>query len=239
MTDRVFCHLGHFLPFANNPKNQNFEKMKKNLEILSFYTWVPQTTSYEICFLRYGVQQTIFLSFWAITLLMTQKLKFAKNIKKSWRYYLFTHVYHKLRSYDGWFLRYKVQCNRVFFFILGHFLLFDSPNNPKNQNFEKNFKKPGDVIILHLRITNDNHKMYEIWSVTNRIFCLFAPFSPFSPTNNPKNQNFDKTKKIYGDIIFLNLCTTNDNHVIRDSSDMGLAERIFCHFELFFALLPS
>ena len=107
------------------------------------------------------------------------------------------------------------------------------------QNFEKNFKKPGDVIILHLRITNDNHKMYEIWSVTNRIFCHFAPFSPFSPTNNPKNQNFDKTKKMHGDIIFLNLCTTNDNHVIRDSSDMGLAERIFCHFELFFALLPS
>ena len=35
-TDRIFCHLEHFLPFAplppsppNNPKNQNFEKMKK------------------------------------------------------------------------------------------------------------------------------------------------------------------------------------------------------------------
>ena len=134
----------------------------------------------------------------------------------------------------------NIRCGATeFFFILGHFLLFDPPNNPKNQNFEKRFKKPGDVIILHLRITNDNHKMYEIWSVTNRIFCHFAPFSPFSPTNNPKNQNFDKTKKMHGDIIFLNLCTTNDNHVIRDSSDMGLAERIFCHFELFFALLPS
>ena len=121
----VFCHLDHFLPFdsANNPKNQNFEKMKKNLELLSFYTWVPQTTSNEICFLRYGVQQTIFLSFWAITLLMTQKLKFAKNIKKSWRYHLFTHVYHKLGSYDGLFLRYKVRCNRVFF----HFGPFFAP----------------------------------------------------------------------------------------------------------------
>ena len=79
----------------------------------------------------------------------------------------------------------NIRCGATeFFFILGHFLLFDPPNNPKNQNFEKRFKKPGDV-------------------------------------------------------IFLNLCTTNDNHVIRDSSDMGLAERIFCHFELFFALLPS
>ena len=29
--DRIFCHLDHFLSFSptNNPKNQNFEKMKK------------------------------------------------------------------------------------------------------------------------------------------------------------------------------------------------------------------
>ena len=36
-----FVFLGHFLPFysTNNPKNQNFEKMKKkHLKILSFYT---------------------------------------------------------------------------------------------------------------------------------------------------------------------------------------------------------
>ena len=31
--DRVFCHFGSFFPFdpPNNPKNQNFEKMKKTL----------------------------------------------------------------------------------------------------------------------------------------------------------------------------------------------------------------
>ena len=36
--------LGHFLPFypTNNPKNQNFEKMKKRLKISSFYTNVPK-----------------------------------------------------------------------------------------------------------------------------------------------------------------------------------------------------
>ena len=35
--------LDCFLPFypPNNPKNQNFEKMKKSLGILSFYTYVP------------------------------------------------------------------------------------------------------------------------------------------------------------------------------------------------------
>ena len=38
-----FVILDCFLPFyfPNNPKNQNFEKLKKTLEILSFYTCVP------------------------------------------------------------------------------------------------------------------------------------------------------------------------------------------------------
>ena len=38
--------MGHFLPFdsPNNHKNQNFEKIEKPLEILSFYTCQPQMT---------------------------------------------------------------------------------------------------------------------------------------------------------------------------------------------------
>ena len=35
------------------------------------------------------------------------------------------------------------------------------PNNPKNQNFEKMKKIPGDVTILDMRTTNDNHMMYD------------------------------------------------------------------------------
>ena len=39
-----FCHFGPFFPFdpPNNLKNQNFEEIKKSLEILSFYTSIPQ-----------------------------------------------------------------------------------------------------------------------------------------------------------------------------------------------------
>ena len=37
MQQNFFVILGHFLPFyPNNPKNQNFEKMKKSLETSSF-----------------------------------------------------------------------------------------------------------------------------------------------------------------------------------------------------------
>ena len=46
------------------------------------------------------------------------------------------------------------------FYHFGPFLPFDPPNNPKNQNFEKMRKTPGDIIILHLCTTNDHHMMY-------------------------------------------------------------------------------
>ena len=75
-----------------------------------------------------------------------------------------------------------------FFVILGHLLPFDPPNNPKDQNFEKIKKLPGNIIILHLCATNDDHMMYDSWDMEcNRqkffsFWTLFCPFSPPSPT---------------------------------------------------------
>ena len=34
------------------------------------------------------------------------------------------------------------------------------PNNPKNQNFGKMKKLPGDIITLHMCTINDNYIMY-------------------------------------------------------------------------------
>ena len=73
-----------------------------------------------------------------------------------------------------------------FFIILGHFSPTDPPNNPKNQNFEKMEKTPGDIIILHLCTTNDNHMMHHSSDIEcNRqnflsfwtIFCSFNPLT--------------------------------------------------------------
>ena len=47
-----------------------------------------------------------------------------------------------------------------FFVILEHFLSFDPPMDPENQNFEKMKKRPGDIIILHKSTINDNHMIY-------------------------------------------------------------------------------
>ena len=48
----------------------------------------------------------------------------------------------------------------LFLVILGHFLHFNPPKNPKNQDFEKMKTTPGDIIILHMCTINDHHMMY-------------------------------------------------------------------------------
>ena len=83
--------------------------------------------------------------------------------------------------------------------ILGHFLLFDPPNNLKNQSFEKMKNTPGDIIILHcVRTKSNNHMIYDSWNMErNRQNCLsfWAIFLPFYFPNNLENQNLKKWKK--------------------------------------------
>ena len=57
----------------------------------------------------------------------------------------------------------------------------------------------------------------EIWSATDIIFCHFGHFLPFYPTNNPKNQYFEKMKKISRDIIMLHMCTINKKDMMYGS----------------------
>ena len=57
----------------------------------------------------------------------------------------------------------------------------------------------------------------EIWSRTDRIVCHFGPFFALLAPNNQKNQNFEKMKKMPGDIIILHMCTVNDNHMMYGS----------------------
>ena len=91
-----------------------------------------------------------------------RKLKFAKYVENTWRY-PFTHVYNTLRSYDAWFLRYKVQ--RTKFCHFGSFFALWPSQQPKKSKILKKLKKkrPRDIIMLHLCIINDNHIMYGSW----------------------------------------------------------------------------
>ena len=111
----------------------------------------------------------------------------------TWRYYPFIHVYHKSRSYDVWFLRYKEQ--RTVFCHFEPFLPFDPPNNPKNQDFEKIKKTPGNIIILHLYTTNNDHMTYGSWYIKHERQNFLSSWTIFCPPNNLENQNFEKWKK--------------------------------------------
>ena len=119
--------LDHFSPSypPSNPKNQNFERIKRASANVIFYTHVPRTTIiWCTCSLR--------------------------------------------------------------------------------QNLEKMKKTPGDIIILHLCKTNDDHMTHGSWDMERDrhiFFFHFGPFLPCSSRNNPKNQNFEEWKK-YQEISF-------------------------------------
>ena len=141
-TDRIFVILDHFLPFylANNKKNQNFEKLKKN----------------------------------------------------SWRYYHFTYAYHKWQLYNIWLLRYGAW-QTEFFVIVDYFLPFCLHKNLKNEEFEKNEKTPGNIIIWHKCTKNQDHMLHCSWDTTcdvcNSYFLFCAIFCPFTPLT-PKKSKF-------------------------------------------------
>ena len=60
-----FVILSHSLPFypTSNPKNENFEKMKKSLEISSFYTSAPKIMI--ICYTFTEIRCVTYFSFWS------------------------------------------------------------------------------------------------------------------------------------------------------------------------------
>ena len=110
-TDKIFCHLAHFLPFypRNSLKNQNFEKMEITSGDIIILHKCIKNQDHVILFLRYGTWQMElllfsldFLPFYPLTV---QKSKLKKNEKNFWRHDHFTYVYQKLWSDDVRFLR--------------------------------------------------------------------------------------------------------------------------------------
>ena len=131
------------------------------------------------------------------------KSKFWKNEKKSWRYYHFTHVYHKWQSHDIWFLRYEAW-QTEFFVILDRFLSFYPSNNTKNQNFEK--LKKNTSRYHHFTQVYQKSWSYAIPFLRYGAYFLFwAIFCHFTSQTawKIKIKKKKKKKKRLGDIIIL------------------------------------
>ena len=176
--------------------------------------------SYDVWFLRYGVHRTEFfvildhfLPFYSPN--NPKKSKFLKNKKIAWRYYHFTDVSYKCQSHDAWFLRYGAWWTE-FFIILGNFLHFYLPNNPKNQNFEKN----ENTTWRYYQFPHVYHKWksYDVWFLRYGVcdgqnFLSFSTvFCPFTPLTTWKIKILKIWKKMPKYIINLHMCTINDNY---------------------------
>ena len=150
-----------------------------------------KSKSYDICFWDMQSDRNFchFGSFFALLSLKVTVLKILENV---WRYYPFTHLYHKWRSYDVWFLKKKVQ-QTEFWVIWGYFCSIASLTIHKIEILKK---KPGDIIILHVYHKWPSYEWLFLRYGAGQIKCfvILYHFLPFYYTNL-ENQNFEKMKK--------------------------------------------
>ena len=109
--------------------------------------------------------------------------------------------------------------------------------NKNNKKIKKNTWRYHYFISVHQQTSwyDLQFLRYRVWQTEIGKYGSFFPLPPKSQ----KNQNFEKMKNIAGDIIILYKCTKNHNHMRYSSCEIwSETDRIFCHFGLFFALLP-
>ena len=121
---------------------------------------------------------------------------------------------------------------------MGYFLHFYCPNSPKNQNFEKMNKTPGDIIILHMCTKNHDQIIYSSWNMVHdrcNYFSFWVIYCPFTPLTARKIKILKKWKKcleissFYVHAPKINRCTVPQIWCMTDV--------IICHVGSFFALL--
>ena len=117
-----------------------------------------------------------------------------------------------------------IVCDRMKLVIMGYCLPIYplTPKNQKKQNFEKMKQITRDIIILHACTKKLNHMRYGSKDTEwNRFFLSFWHiFLLFYLPNNLENQNFEKMKKLYGDVIILHLSNKNHYHIMYASWHM-------------------
>ena len=130
----------------------------------------------------------------------TQKFKILEKWKKIPGYIILLHmctIRDNRMMYGSWDMKRDGQ-NFLSFWTV--FLPFYPPNNSKNQNFEKLKKTPGDIIILHMCTTNENHMVNGSWYIKRdgQIFLSFwTIFSPFTSLKSQKMKILEKWKNTW------------------------------------------
>ena len=122
--------------------------------------------------------------------------------------------------------------------IFCHFGQFFAPNNPKNQNFEKMKKEPGDIIIFK----NHDHMLHCSWDtmhdIRNFYFSFWAIFCPFTPLTTQKINILKEWKK-HLDISSFYTSAPKIMIICYTGPEIWcVTDVIIFHFGPYFALLP-
>ena len=95
------------------------------------------------------------------------------------------------------YISWDIEQNILKLVILGQFLPFYSPKNPKNQNFEKwkNLLEISSFYKCVPKITIIWCMVPEIWSVVDKSFCHYRPFFALFSPYGPRKSKFWKNEK--------------------------------------------
>ena len=196
-TDRIFCHFGQF--FALLPPNdlmiyqsKFWKKMKKCLEILSWYTYMCAINENHMIYGSWNIRcdWQKFLSFWAtfcpLSPLTTQEIKILKlkNIPGDTIILHICTINDNHMMHGSWHMEYteRIFCHSGLFFA---FLL---PYGPRKSKLKKKKK-----IWRYYHFTNVYHKWqsYHVWILRygvqwTNFFVILDHFLPFYPLTTPK-----------------------------------------------------
>ena len=147
----------------------------------------------------------------------TWRYYFTPVYKKSWLYdlqiliYIYIYIYINIYIYIYIYKVWQTEIgNHGSFFVL---LPTHPPKNTKSQSFEK--------------MRNKEQQSYEVW--------WWEIFFALIPHYWPQKLKLGKEKP--EDIILLNMCTINKDHMVHGYWDKKAQQTVFCHLGSFFALL--
>ena len=192
--DIFFVILGHFLPFypTNSPENQNFEKMKKESgDVTILHTCT--TNHNHLMYASWNIECNKHFFFSFRTIFWPRKLKFRKNVKKTLEmlsYHTFT-INEDDILYGSWDIKawdFDGESFLSFWVIFCPLTLLTTRKIKISKKWKKKNKqtKPGDISILHLYSTNDDHMIYRSsemkcnWQNFLSIWTIFCPFTPLT-----------------------------------------------------------
>ena len=123
----------------------------------------------------------------------------------------------------------NIRCNRQTFSIFwAIFCPFSTLTTWKIKNL---------ILEKTICTINDNHMMYGPWDKEyDRTDIIFSHSGPFLALLPQKLKNFEKMKKLPGDIFILHRCNINDNHVMHGSWDTKCNRQNFLSFWTIFCL---